>query len=152
MENFTVGLGFADQAATAGSFSAPFRADRPVPMVSAADVAAAAVYLLRLPTAPPTSVVELHGSGDYSFETATDILAAAMGLGEVTYAQIDYGDARTAMLAAGTSPSFIDAVLETARSFNDWRPWALQPRTQDTTTPTSLKTWAQAAFAIPSAA
>jgi hypothetical protein len=43
------------------------------------------------------------------------------------------------VLASGMPPSFADAVVETARTFNDAQPWALAPRDDETTTPTSLR-------------
>jgi hypothetical protein len=52
------------------------------------------------------------------------------------------------MLAAGMSPSFADAVLETARSFNEGEPWGSQPRTARNTTPTTLAHWARQAFSL----
>lgn len=48
---------------------------------------------------------------------------------------------------AGMSPGFADAVLETARSFNEGEPWGLQPRTVYNITPTTLADWARQPFA-----
>lgn len=78
---------------------------------------------------------------------ATAILAQAAGLPGVGYEQLSYDAARASMLASGMSPSFADAVVETARSFNDGQPWALAPRDDETTTSTSFRDWACAALA-----
>jgi hypothetical protein len=41
------------------------------------------------------------------------------------------------------SPSFADAVLETARSFNQEDRWGLETRSAQSTTPTTLERWAK---------
>jgi hypothetical protein len=47
------------------------------------------------------------------------------------------------MLGAGMSPSFADAVLETARSFNEEDQWGLETRSAESSTPTTLERWAK---------
>ncbi|MEJ3655848.1 NmrA family transcriptional regulator [Actinomycetes bacterium KLBMP 9759] len=146
MENFTDGLGFRAQAANTGVFRTPFTAHRPMPTVAARDVGQRAADLLtqRLPR---LGVHELHGHADLTMTEATAILAEAAGLPGVRYEQLGYDAARTGMLASGMPPSFADAVVETARSFNEGQPWALAPRDEETTTSTSLRDWARGALA-----
>lgn len=146
MENFTDGLGFRAQAETTGVFRTPFTADRPMPTVAAHDVGQRAAQLLTQPN-PRLGIHELHGSADLTMTQATTILAEAAGLPDVAYEQLSYDAARANMLATGMPPSFADAVVETARSFNDDQPWALAPRDDETTSSTSLRDWARAAFA-----
>jgi nucleoside-diphosphate-sugar epimerase len=50
-------------------------------------------------------------------------------------------------IASGLPPSFADALVETARTFNDGEPWALAPRDDETTTSTSLRDRAHTALA-----
>jgi uncharacterized protein YbjT (DUF2867 family) len=78
---------------------------------------------------------------------ARDVGQRAAGLSDVRYEQLSYDAARAGMLAAGMPSSFADAVVETARSFNDAQPWALAPRDDETTTSTSLRDWARAELA-----
>ncbi|MFG1830944.1 NmrA family NAD(P)-binding protein [Micromonospora chersina] len=145
MENFTDGLGFRAQAAN-GAFRTPFTAHRPMPTVAARDVGRRAAELLTQPQ-PRLGVHELHGHADVTLAEATAILAEAAGLSDVAYEQLSYEEARAGMAASGMPPSFADAVIETARSFNDSEPWALAPRDAQTTTPTSLRDWARVALA-----
>jgi uncharacterized protein YbjT (DUF2867 family) len=141
MENFTRGLGFVAQAST-GRFATPFRADRPMPMVSAGDVGHLAAEML-LEEVPPTAKVrELHGGGDYTMAQATAILGRAIGKPTLEYVQVSAQDAGDSMVASGMSRSFADAVLETAQSFNAEEPWALEPRSLRSSSPTSLERWA----------
>ncbi len=141
MENFLRGMNFAAQAQT-GIFRTPFRGDLPIPMVSAGDVAHKAADLLTATAAFPVGIQELHGGGDYSLAQATQILGATLGRHDVQYEQVPYQDAIGGMIAAGISPSVVQAVLETAKSFNAEETWALQPRSELTTTSTTLEKWA----------
>ncbi|WP_441344311.1 NmrA family NAD(P)-binding protein [Pseudonocardia sp. TRM90224] len=146
MENFTDGLGFRAQAENTGVFRTPFTAHRPMPTVAARDVGQRAAELLTQ-LHPRLGVHEIHGHADLTMTEATAILAEAAGLPGVGYEQLSYDAARTGMLASGMSPSFADAFVETARSFNDAQPWALTPRDEETTTTTSLRDWARSTLA-----
>jgi uncharacterized protein YbjT (DUF2867 family) len=141
MENFAKGLDFVGQA-TSGIFATPFRADRPLPMVSAEDVGGRAAELL-MSDHPGDRVHELLGARDYTMAEATAVMAEATGRAGVRYQQVPLNEARVGMLAAGMSESFADAVLETARSFNDNEPWGRQERTARNTTATTLEQWAR---------
>jgi uncharacterized protein YbjT (DUF2867 family) len=141
MENFAKGLDFAGQAAS-GVFSTPFRADRPLPMVSAEDVGRRAAELL-MADEPGDRIQELLGARDYTMADAAAVMSEATGRAAVRYSQVPLQDARAGMVAAGMSESFADAVLETARSFNDNEPWGRQMRTARNTTPTTLEQWSR---------
>jgi uncharacterized protein YbjT (DUF2867 family) len=145
MENFLKGLAFAPQAES-GVFASPFRGDRPMPLVSADDVSAKAVELLTNVKTPPSRAVELHGAADYTFVEVTRILGEAIGKPNIQYREVPPADALTGMIVAGMSPSFAEAVMVTAASFNANERWALQPRSASTSSPTSLETWARTAF------
>lgn len=150
MENFAKGLNFPAQAGT-GIFATPFDARRPLPMVSAEDVGRRAAELL-MADDPGDRVQELLGARSYTMEQATAILAAALGHADVQYVQAPLQDARAGMIASGMSDSFADAVLETARSFNEGDPWGLQQRASRTDTATTLEQWAPALASEGSAA
>jgi uncharacterized protein YbjT (DUF2867 family) len=141
MENFAKGLDFVAQAAS-GVFATPFRPDRQMPMVSAEDVGRRAGELL-MSHEPGDRVQELLGARDYTMAEATAVMSAAAGRAGVRYQQVPLQDARAGMVAAGMSESFADAVLETARSFNDNEPWGRQIRTARSTTPTTLEQWSR---------
>jgi uncharacterized protein YbjT (DUF2867 family) len=145
MENFLKGLAFPAQVDT-GAFMTPFRGDRPMPMISAGDVGVKAAEALTEMPFRGSRVRELHGAGDYTLTEATATLCAALGRPEVPYVQVPYQDARAGMMAAGMSASFAEAVLETARSFNEGEVWALETRSERHTTPTSLESWAKRAL------
>jgi uncharacterized protein YbjT (DUF2867 family) len=145
MENFLKGLSFAAQAAQ-GVFATAFRGDRPMPMVAVRDVGERAAELLTAQPLRQRGAVELRGPRDYTMAEATAILGLQLGL-PVRYEACDYAVSRQAMLAAGVSRSFADAVMETARSFNEGDRWGTQPRSPADATATPLEQWAAEAFA-----
>jgi hypothetical protein len=51
------------------------------------------------------------------------------------------------MIGVGISSSLADAVMETARGFNEGRVWAKEARSPRNTTETSLETFAAETFA-----
>ena len=110
-------------------------------MVSADDVGRRAAELL-MADDPGERVQELLGPRSYTMVEATGIMAAALGHARVQYVQVPLQDARAGMIAAGMSSSFADAVLETAKSFNEGEPWGRQQRTPRTDTTTTLEQWA----------
>jgi len=141
MENFAKGLDFTAQAAS-GIFATPFRGDRPLPMVSAEDVGRRAAELL-MAEDPGDRIQELLGARDYTMADAAAVMVEATGRAGVRYQQVPLQDARAGMVAAGMSESFANAVLETARSFNDNEPWGRQVRTARSTTATTLQQWSR---------
>jgi uncharacterized protein YbjT (DUF2867 family) len=144
MENF-LNLGIVEQAKI-GVFGTMFRGDVATPMVAARDVGARAAALLTGVPFHEPRVREILGARDYTMAEATKILGSAIGHPELTYVQVSYDDARRHMLGGGLSPSFIDAVVETARSFNAGMIWAREERSAANTTETTLERWARDAF------
>jgi len=143
-ENFVKGMGFVEQSAS-GVFATPFRGDLPMPLIAARDIGECVADLLTTEDWPRDRVIELHGSGHYTFTQATEILSNAIGR-KVAYQTVPYADARAGMIESGMSASFADALIETAASFNNGERWALQAPGPRNTTPTTLKRWAESVF------
>lgn len=145
MENFIKGMSFEAQAKT-GVYSAAFKPDLATPMIASKDIGEKiADLLLEKPFHQPR-VRELLGPRDYTMEEATRILGSAIGKPDVRYVQCSFEDARKGMLAMDVSPSFADAVMQTARSFNEGDVWAKENRSLQNTTPTTLEQFARNAF------
>jgi uncharacterized protein YbjT (DUF2867 family) len=143
MENLLQGVG---QIAESGTFAWAFRADRAMPMVAAADIGRRAATLLGQPEFRAPRIQEVLGPCDYTLAEATQILGASVG-SHARYAQIPYDQARSGMIGAGMSESFADAVMETARGFNEGPAWAQEERSPRNTTETSLEQFAAEQFA-----
>jgi uncharacterized protein YbjT (DUF2867 family) len=143
MENLLQG---AAQIVETGTFGWAFAPDRPMPMIAAADVGERAAALLESGGFDGRAVHELLGSRDYTLAEAVQILGTALGRPDARYVQVPYAEAREGMIRAGMSASFADAVMITARSFNEGQVWAQEPRNSANTTPTTLEQFA-ASFA-----
>jgi uncharacterized protein YbjT (DUF2867 family) len=145
MENFLKGLGFAQQARS-GIFQTAFRGNIGTPMIATKDVGnVAATILMAEPFAQPR-VRELLGPRDYTMQEATHILGAAIGVPNLIYQQCSYDAALDSMMRSGASSSFAKAVIETARSFNSGKRWALEPWSVENTTSTTLEEFAEEAI------
>jgi uncharacterized protein YbjT (DUF2867 family) len=105
-----------------------------------------AADILQGPSFTQPRVRELLGPRDYTMKEATEILGAAIGKPDLAYAQSSYEDSLKGMITAGLSPSFADAVMDTARSFNKPQRWALEERSAQNTTPTKLEDFARELF------
>lgn len=143
-ENFVKGMGFVEQSAS-GMFATPFRGDLPMPLIAARDIGERVADLLTTENWPRDRVVELHGGGRYTLTEATEILGKAVGR-TVAYQTVPYADARIGMVESGMSASFADALIETAKSFNNGEHWALETPGPRNTTPTTLERWAEEIF------
>jgi uncharacterized protein YbjT (DUF2867 family) len=144
MENF-FNMGIIEQAQT-GIFGTMFRPDIATPTIAAKDVGEKAAELLAEKPFRQPRVRELLGPRDYTMAEATRILGLAIGKPELKYVQISYEDARRHMLGVGLSPSFVDAVTQTARTFNEGIVWAKEKRSAQNTTETTLERFAEEVF------
>lgn len=142
MENFLKGMGFVQQVPT-GFYSTPFRGDRPMPMIACQDIGEIISEILTNETFPQSSVRELLGARDYTFNEATQIMGAAMGEFDIKYRQVSIEEGYKGMIEMGVSPSFAQAVMETSISFNEGERWGNETRSSSNTTKTTLEEWAR---------
>lgn len=145
MENFAKGMNFAVQAES-GVYGTAFKPDRPLQLIAARDVGLVAAEILASESFNQPRVRELHGARSYTMKEAARILAAAYGNPTIKYVQTSYENTKKNMLALGVSESFADAVVETARSFNNDDIWMREERSQTNTTPTTFETYAKKLF------
>ena len=143
MENLLQGV---PRMAQSGSFASAFSGDKPMPMIAAQDVGVRAAETLVAAEVGPR-VQELHGARDYTMTKAVGILGASVGLPNARYIQLSYEEGRAGMISAGVSSSFADAVMVTARGFNEGRVWAREARSPRNTTETTLEMFAAETFA-----
>jgi uncharacterized protein YbjT (DUF2867 family) len=143
MENHLAGIPLIVQE---GIYAWAFRGDRPTPMVAAADIGRVAAELLAAARVVEPGVREVLGAADYSMAKSAEILGVAIDKPDLQYVQLSCDDARGAMLQSGVSASFADAVMQTARGFNDWERWEREPRSATNSTPTTLEDFGQRVF------
>jgi uncharacterized protein YbjT (DUF2867 family) len=132
---------------SAGINGGALAGDLPIAMIATRDIAATAARLLVKPSFTGQRSRELQGPRDYTPAQATAILGAAIGRPDLAYVQFPYADFGAALTGAGFSRAMADLFLEMARGLNDRVIKALEPRSPDTTTATTLEEFAAADFA-----
>lgn len=110
------------------------------PLIATRDIAAAAApYLLERNWAGK-QIRGLHGPADVALGEAAKILSEATGH-PIQHVQVTPEQTRQTLLGMGASPAFADGYLEMSASL--MQPGSVaEPRTPETTTPTTLYQWA----------
>jgi uncharacterized protein YbjT (DUF2867 family) len=143
MENRLGDIGLLKSAGIIGSL---IRADVPLPMVAARDIAAvAADYLAKVSFAGRT-VRYVLGPKDYTMAETTRILGASIGKPDLTYVELPEADFRKGLAGVGFSPNLTDLYVQMVRGFNT-RLIKSEPRSETNTTPTTLEEFAKDVFA-----
>ncbi len=124
-----------------GMFFGTIAPDRKLPFVATADIAAVGAALLADHSWGGHADVPVLGPEDLTFDEVAAILSEALGR-EVRYQQVSLEDLRGQMLGRGASPAFTDAMVAMMAAKDDGLD-NLVARTPETTTPTTLREWAE---------
>ncbi len=139
MENL---LRTTDTLAKAGAFFMPIPADKRVPLVATADIADKAAEVLLDATWTGHRYLGVHGPADLSYTEAAEILTRELGR-TVRYTQVTLEQARQGMLDAGMPPFLVDIYAEMYAAIPEGRMDAAEPRSKESTTPTTLAQFAR---------
>jgi uncharacterized protein YbjT (DUF2867 family) len=118
----------------------------PLPMIATKDIAAAACKVLQDQSWQGRQVRGLHGPADLTLNEAAKQISRGAGQ-NIRYVKVSDDQARKAMQAMGMSNAAIDWLLEMYRSFNSGLCRPAEPRTSETTTPTTLEQFARQVIA-----
>jgi len=124
-----------------GTIFTPLPADAKVPMVAADDIAATATAALRQPGSGHRTI-GVHGPTDLSQRDVAALVSEAWGR-PVKLVPVSLEDARAGMVQAGLPEFAVDIVIEMFAAARDGRMNAAEPRTAETTTPTSFAEFAR---------
>ena len=111
-------------------------------MVDTRDVAAVAAERLLDSGWTGRTTRGLHGPADLGYDEAAAIISSAAGR-RVAHVQVTPEQARDALLGMGMSPGAADAMLELYRAVNDGTIVSEEPRSLETTTPTTFAEFAR---------
>jgi uncharacterized protein YbjT (DUF2867 family) len=139
MENFLLS---ADMIAKAGQIFVPIQPGKKWPLVATADIAAKAACWLLDRGWTGHYRVGVHGPQDLSTDEAAAIIASAVGK-PVQCIDATLDEARGALTGMGMPDFVVDLIIEQYVAFRDGRLDAAEPRTPDTTTPTTLAEFAR---------
>jgi uncharacterized protein YbjT (DUF2867 family) len=120
-----------------GRFSWPISGSLRCPMIATRDIGAAAAQRLVDQKWIGHCVRELHGPADLSYDEVAGILSKALGR-KIVYVQGDRMELRQFLLDSAVSENAADLMLELYDAVETGRLRPIQPRSADTTTPTTL--------------
>ena len=136
MENLLPQVGIVQNFGMAGG---PLRGDLKVPMIATQDIgAAAAEALLKLDFSGKLAR-ELLGQRDLTYHEVAAVIGQAIGKPGLNYVQFPPAQLKPALMQMGMSANMADLILEMAEALNSGHMAALEPRSAQNTTPTSIE-------------
>lgn len=138
MENL---LHDVDSLVKAGALFAASPETKPLPMVATADIAAKAAEYLLDTSWTGHHYVGVHGPKDLTYPEVASILTEVLGR-PVKYVRVGLEDLRKGMLGAGMPDFAADNFVEMYGALLDGRMDSAEPRSKETTTPTTLAQFA----------
>jgi uncharacterized protein YbjT (DUF2867 family) len=139
MENFLLSAGMI---ANAGQMFLPIPTGKRWPLVATTDIAAKAACWLLDRSWSGHHRIGVHGPKDLSPDEAAEIISSALGK-PVRCVEATPEQARAAMKGMGMPDFVVDLIMEQYVAFRDGRLESAEPRTPDTTTPTTLAEFAR---------
>ena len=124
-----------------GVMGGPLRSDLKVAMIATQDIGAAAADALLKLAFTGKQAHELLGQRDLTYQEVASIVGKAIGQLGVTYMQLPPAQLKPALMQMGMSSSMADLILEMAEALNSRYMAALEPRSAQNTTPTSIETF-----------
>ncbi len=121
--------------------ASPLRPDLKLPMIATRDIGTAAADMLLHPTIHGKQSRELLGQRDLTYTEVASTIGKAIGQPDLKYMQAPDDQFRGALLQMGMSEPFAKLLLEMIASLNSGKMRALEPRTQQNTTPTTYETF-----------
>jgi uncharacterized protein YbjT (DUF2867 family) len=134
MENFLLSAGMI---AKAGQMFLPIPTGKRWPLVATSDIAAKAACWLLDRSWSGHHRVGVHGPKDLSPDEAAAIISSTLGK-PVKCVEATPDEARGAMKGMGMPDFVVEIIMEQYDAFRDGRLESAEPRTPDTTTPTTL--------------
>lgn len=122
-----------------GTFFWPVPGDLAAPTCSTADIAAAAVRLLLDPSWSGVGSVPILGPEDLSFDAMAAIMSETLER-PVRFREIAMDDFRAMLTGRGVSPGMAQAMVEMMTAKREGMD-ALVPRTPETSSPTTFRSW-----------
>jgi len=138
MENH---FGSIASISTMGAIFAPIAGSVRLPQIATRDIAARAAALLGDGTWTGQRVLGLHGPADLSYEQTAQTLGEALAR-PVRFVQVTGEQAKQAMLGTGLPAYIADAYVEMYEAMGSGVFQQAEPRTPETTTPTTLRLFA----------
>lgn len=129
-----------------GSMAGPVRTDLALPMIATRDIGAFAAEALARRDFQGKQRRDLLGARDINYAQVAKVVGAAIGKPDLTYRQVPAAQLKPALTQMGMSPNMADLLLEMSDSLNSGHMRALEPRSAQNTTPTTVETFVSEVF------
>lgn len=129
-----------------GILGGPLRADLPVAMIATRDIGATSAEILRKRDFTGKQARELLGQRNLDCKEAASVIGKAIGKPELAYVQLPSWQLKPALTQIGMSANMADLLLEMAEALNSGHMVALERRSAENTTPTSIETFVAEEF------
>ena len=136
MENLLPQVGIIQNFGMAGG---PLRGDLKVPMIATQDIGAVAADALLKLEFSGKQARELLGQRDVTYQEIASVIGRAIGKPGLNYVQLLPAQVKPALMQVGMSANMADLILDMAEALNTGYMAALEPRSAQNTTPTSIE-------------
>lgn len=143
MENLLPQVGVIKNFGVVGG---PLRSDLKVPMIATYDIGVAAAEVLLKLDFTGKQARELLGQRDLNYQEAAAIIGKAIGKPGLGYMQLGPAQLKPALTQMGMSANMAELLLEMADALNSGYMVALEKRSPQNTTPTSLEKFVEEKF------
>jgi len=143
MENLLAQVGVIQNF---GMMAGPVRGDLRLPLIATRDIGAYAADALGKLNFTGHQTLEILGQRDVTYDEVAGIIGNAIGQPGLRYQQLPAAQLKPALTQMGMSPNMADLLLEMAGSLNSGYMAALEPRSAENTTPTSIEEFVRTDF------
>ena len=143
MENLLPQVGIIQSL---GHTAGPIRSDLALSLIATRDIGAFAAEALARRDFQGKQRRELLGERDVSYAQSARIIGAAISKPDLTYRQLPAAQLKPALTQMGMSPNMADLLLEMSEALNSGHMRALEPRSAQNTTPTTIETFVAEVF------
>ena len=144
MENHLAGIGMVKGM---GIYGSALRGDLKIAQIATRDIGEVGARRMLALDWKGKGVLEIQGPRDLSMAEATRAIGKAIGKPDLAYVQFPYPDAKTGMVQAGLQEEMADLYVDMSRGFNEGIVKPTQPRSEETTTPTTIEAFAEQVYA-----
>jgi uncharacterized protein YbjT (DUF2867 family) len=138
MENLLPQVGIIQKFGVTGG---PLRSDVKVAMIASQDIGAAAAEALLKLDFSGKQARELQGQREVTYTEVAGVIGKAIGKPQLGYMQFGAEQLKPALLQMGMSASMVDLLLEMSEAINNGHMTALETRSAQNTTPTTIETF-----------
>lgn len=122
-----------------GMMAGPLRPDLKLPMIATRDIGEYAAQAMLKRDFQGKQSRELLGQRDLSYEEVARVIGATIGNTGLSYRQMPAMQLKPALMAMGMSGNFVDLLMQMSEALNTGYMIALEPRTPENTTPTTIE-------------